>query len=246
MITKSRHIYATGVISTVLTSSIVAAVVFWLYPPEDVPRELMIDLTLTVGLTFPITSFMAALVLRNHRLSVELRRVVERDRLTDVATRDYFFAALEEEPKAYGISLMIDIDHFKQINDTYGHLAGDRVIREVADLIRQEVRAPDIVCRFGGEEFVVFLHRADASEGARIAERMRMAVETAEIRAGDVKVRATVSIGGSMKQAADDISVSIQLADAALYRAKQSGRNRIVMDPALCNQQANPGAAALT
>ncbi len=243
MITKNRHIYITGVVSTMLTSSIVAAVVFLLYPPEDIARELIIDLSLAVGLTFPITSFMASLVLRNHELSEELRRVVERDRLTDVATRDYFFAKLEQEPEAYGISLMIDIDHFKRINDTFGHLAGDCVIREVAGLIRQEVRTHDIVCRFGGEEFVVFLHRADASEGARIAERMRMAVEVAEIRVGDVKVRATVSIGGSMKQAADDVSVSIQLAHTALYKAKQSGRNRIVMDAAK-DGQADPATAA--
>ncbi len=168
--------------------------------------------------------------LRISRLTKKLKRIVNRDRLTDVATRDFFFTALSTESQAYGVSLMIDIDHFKQVNDTYGHFTGDQVIQKVAKILKQNVRASDIVCRFGGEEFVVFLAHAKPEEGWHIAERIRVETEKA-VTATDIgPIKVTVSIGGSLKQEIEQIDDAIRRADACLYEAKNAGRNQTIVD----------------
>ena len=180
-----------------------------------------------------LCAFPTALILfdgmrKNEELSAKLQKLVNRDRLTDVATRDYFFQRMEEAPDCFGVSLMIDIDHFKQVNDTYGHLFGDQVIHRVADVLRTAVRKEDIVCRFGGEEFVVFLEKYDAESGMRVAERIREQVQSQVMEHEGVEVRVTVSIGGALKDGVSEIEKSIQDADEALYVAKSEGRNRTV------------------
>jgi len=187
---------------------------------------------ITTIITVPIAFFIGMKLRENTRLSDELVRLVNRDRLTDVATRDFFFKRMENDPNAYGVSLMVDIDHFKQVNDEHGHYAGDAVIKHVSQVLRAEVRQQDIVCRFGGEEFVVFLHEVSADQGLVVAERMRTAVAAAAAPTGGEgpAVSVTVSIGGSLKERMTDINISIQQADAALYRAKSNGRNRTVVD----------------
>jgi diguanylate cyclase (GGDEF)-like protein len=164
------------------------------------------------------------------RLSQELTRLVNRDRLTDVATRDFFFKKLEEDEDAFGVSLMVDIDHFKEVNDTYGHLAGDAVILNVASVLKAQMRADDIVCRFGGEEFVVFLRSATAQEGEKIAERIRKSIAAAQTPTEQGAIGVTVSLGGSLKEQLENVEEAIKRADDCLYRAKAEGRNRIVME----------------
>ena len=166
---------------------------------------------------------------KNTVLADQLRDLVERDRLTDVATRERFFNAMDATPDAYGVSLMVDIDHFKTVNDTYGHLAGDEVIRQVAGVLRDNLRGNDIVCRYGGEEFVIFLHDHNLAQGGVIAERMRHAVQSLEIAHGGMPLSVTISIGGSMKDRITALDQSISEADRALYCAKKMGRNRIIM-----------------
>lgn len=182
----------------------------------------------TLAVSFPLLYFIMLQMLKNSRLSEELQRLVDRDRLTDVATRDFFFSRMAEAPDAYGVSLMVDIDYFKRINDTYGHLAGDEVIKEVAGLLRDSVRPEDIVARFGGEEFIIFLHDHGADAGFRVAERMRIAVSERRMVFDDIKVSVTVSIGCGLKEACAEISQAIHDADVALYEAKNSGRNRTI------------------
>lgn len=213
----------TGVACVIVTSTILMV-----YPPEDWPFELTISFVLTVTIASPVTYFMSRQLLTNWELSAELTRLVNRDRLTDVATRDYFFARMAAAPQAYGVSLMVDIDHFKMVNDTYGHLAGDKVIREVATLMKSAVNPDDIVARFGGEEFVVFLHDHDQSTGHIVAERMRFAIAERPIQYQGITLNVTVSIGCSLKATCDGIEAAIQASDAALYRAKAAGRNRTV------------------
>lgn len=195
---------------------------------SDLVKSALIALMCAV----PTCWFMGNEMLKNEELTKVLRGLVNRDRLTDAATRDYFFDRMEARPDSYGVSLMIDIDHFKSINDTYGHLAGDQVIRRVAEALRRSVREEDIVCRFGGEEFVVFLADHEAEHGVEIAERIRSAIENEVVRVRDATISVTVSIGGSLKDALTDINEALRLADDALYRAKESGRNQTVFaDP---------------
>lgn len=127
--------------------------------------------------------------------------------------------------------LFIDIDHFKRINDTYGHAAGDEVLREVADCIRATIRQSDVTARIGGEEFSVFLPAADEAGASGLAEKLRANIE--ELRpvvAGTEKIQVTASIGLASRQAHHLAIEHIQReADIAMYQAKQQGRNRVTV-----------------
>lgn len=125
--------------------------------------------------------------------------------------------------------LLIDLDYFKRINDTAGHLAGDEVLRQLASRIQSAVRTVDIVARYGGEEFVVILPETSPSGAMTFADRLRAGIEAHEFPIGDGIIRLTVSIGVSTFPAgniasADDLFAT---ADAAMYRAKQDGRNQV-------------------
>jgi diguanylate cyclase (GGDEF)-like protein len=121
---------------------------------------------------------------------------------------------------------MIDIDHFKKINDTHGHAAGDEVIKRVAGLIGECIRSTDKVARLGGEEFVVLLREADLDASNFLAERIREAVENGAATYRDTAIAATVSVGVTMVAASDrDVQDLIERADQALYLAKNNGRN---------------------
>jgi two-component system cell cycle response regulator len=129
--------------------------------------------------------------------------------------------------------LMIDLDHFKRVNDTYGHLVGDDVLRDVAQLLSRTIRGSDIVARYGGEEFLVLLPETDEGGAERFAERLREAVEQhefAKVSLAEV-LKLTASVGVAVFPAARVESVEdlFQRADAALYRAKAEGRNQVRM-----------------
>jgi diguanylate cyclase (GGDEF)-like protein len=125
--------------------------------------------------------------------------------------------------------LLIDIDYFKRVNDTAGHLAGDEVLRQVASHVQSAVRTVDIVARYGGEEFVVILPETSPVGGKAFAERLRQGIEAHEFNVGSLEIRLTVSIGISTFPAADITSADdlVARADAAMYRAKQDGRNQV-------------------
>lgn len=125
--------------------------------------------------------------------------------------------------------LAIDIDFFKNFNDTYGHQFGDYVLKEVVSVIKKSVRVIDIVCRYGGEEFFVILPNT-TREGAHItAERIRKNIENNIMRAGEKRINVTVSVGISIYPLdSEGIDKMIAAADTALYTAKERGRNRVV------------------
>ncbi|PSL00833.1 diguanylate cyclase (GGDEF)-like protein [Murinocardiopsis flavida] len=126
--------------------------------------------------------------------------------------------------------LIIDIDHFKRVNDTHGHLFGDQVLLGVAGTLTHQLRQTDLVGRFGGEEFVVLLPGADLAEACRIAERLRSRVGRMALPVGDTTATITVSIGIAMLGShGDDLIELLAAADLALYRAKDSGRNRVCL-----------------
>ena len=127
-------------------------------------------------------------------------------------------------------ALMIDLDHFKRLNDRYGHATGDRVLRAVAEGISAAVRADDTPTRYGGEEFAVVLRRADPQQAVEVAERIREHISSISIPELAVDERVTVSIGVAVAEShVTDPTLLLGHADAALYRAKREGRNRVVL-----------------
>ncbi|GLK54250.1 diguanylate cyclase (GGDEF)-like protein/PAS domain S-box-containing protein [Methylopila capsulata] len=169
------------------------------------------------------------------RLAREFERIATEDHLTGVLTRRAFLertSKLEDgQPRSQRQTsvLMLDIDHFKSINDTYGHPAGDQVLSETAAMIKASVRKQDIVGRLGGEEFAVFLPRCARDEAISVAERIRKSVESRIVSFNDRSLRATVSIGAtSASPKCIHLERLLTTADKALYEAKTSGRNRTV------------------
>lgn len=187
-----------------------------------------------------LTALLVVALTANHfQLSLLLRlyRQATHDALTGLLNRGALerrFAELEREASRTGKALpygllMMDIDHFKQVNDTHGHSVGDKVLREFARVIALQVRTGDVVARFGGEEFVVVLMGADITNAAQIAERIREAVESATLFDHDGHpVPVTTSIGVACPQGMESSEEVLKHADAHLYCAKAKGRNCVV------------------
>lgn len=174
----------------------------------------------------------------NVQLSIEAAIT---DALTGLHNRRYMeshLAALVEQACARGkplAVLVLDIDFFKSVNDTYGHDAGDDVLREFAVRMRKSIRGIDLACRYGGEEFVIVMPETDMSVAATVAERLRrrIATEAFPIDKGNKSIEVTISIGLAAIENANDTSANLlKRADQALYRAKRDGRNRVVADAA--------------
>jgi len=176
---------------------------------------------------------------RSHlqRLS-ELREMAVRDGLTRCYNNKYFKTRIEQEivrTKRYGNEMtlgMLDIDHFKRVNDTFGHPAGDAVLAHLASILTASVRSTDVVARFGGEEFGFLLIESAAPEAAIITDRLRERIERHQfivpaLAGGDLAVSCTVSIGLAAFQHGDTPQSLLGRADAALFEAKQRGRNQV-------------------
>lgn len=177
----------------------------------------------------------AAVSIENARLYETLQRLAVTDPLTKLFRRNYFEEQMDAELgrcRRYGRPLsvmMLDIDHFKSVNDTYGHAAGDAVLQGLAGLLRRYARKDDLIARYGGEEFVAYLVETD-EEGARLAgERVRTGTENQEFVLPDGrKLKVTISVGtASFPSDADDVATLVQRADLALYAAKHGGRNQV-------------------
>ena len=182
----------------------------------------------------------AALAIANRRLLAALQGMASTDARTGLANTRAFDQALEDTLAARTDSesvavLMLDLDHFKDFNDRYGHPAGDEALRAFSDVLRSCLRDGDVAARYGGEEFAVMLPQVDDATALAIAERIRSRTETTVISlAPGLTDRISVSIGIAVAptQAQDRIGL-LRLADEALYRAKQAGRNRIESGPTL-------------
>jgi diguanylate cyclase (GGDEF)-like protein len=179
----------------------------------------------------------AAIAIENARLFEETRQLSITDPLTGLANHRQFYDQLGREfrrSQRYRrplTLLMLDLDRFKQFNDTYGHLAGDQALRQTAEVLRQNARSVDILARYGGEEFAIILPETEASRALIQAERVRAAVagNTLDGLEGDAAKGVTVSVGlAALTPAMTRIEDLVQAADEALYRAKSGGRNRIV------------------
>lgn len=169
-----------------------------------------------------------------------LKRTAEVDALTGTYNRrgiDQWLARYFEGPGNSGQAfslLFVDIDHFKQINDLYGHACGDHCLRSVAEVLRATLRQQDLLGRYGGEEFIALLPKADTTVGRMIAERLRAAVEDHRIEWQGQLHQVTVSIGVSTRSAFDRTAATLlERADRALYTAKREGRNRVHVSAAV-------------
>jgi len=186
--------------------------------------------------------------IRRKRLEERLRENYQRslsmaltDELTGLYNRRYVFAHLNEllgrmtEASGGNALMLVDIDHFKQVNDRHGHPAGDAVLREIAERAVRQVRSVDLVGRLGGEEFVIVMPETSLGGAIVVAERLRAAVaeEPFVLQGKGDKVRVTVSVGIAMtgEGHGDTLENLLQRADEALYAAKDAGRNRIITFP---------------
>ena len=175
------------------------------------------------------------LALNNAIAHDRLQRLAAVDPLTGIYNRRFGLGRLHEEfTRAVRTStflgvLMLDIDHFKLINDTYGHLIGDRILKSTCTIVRSLLREGDVLFRYGGEEFVAVLPAAAEGDLRKMGDRLRRAIEDSSLSDGSKTVRITVSIGGSAypNQNVEDEDTLVRLADEAMYRAKDSGRNRV-------------------
>ena len=164
-------------------------------------------------------------------------RIAVTDELSGLASRRYFETRLAEEwarQERYGAPLavaILDLDHFKSINDTYGHPAGDRVLRRFGEIVRGEIRSSDVACRYGGEEFAILFAESTAAAASAVAERIRRALKRDAFDWEGRSFHATVSAGVAGAEDAREPSTILFRADEALYRAKDGGRNRVVVWP---------------
>src|SRR5690606_19876475 len=162
----------------------------------------------------------------------ELQHQSRTDTLTRMPNRRYFdevvAAEFERSRRGNGALalLIVDIDHFKQFNDQYGHSRGDEVLRQVAEALGNGVRRGDHVCRFGGEEFALILPGTDGADAAEVAESLRSTV--ASTTTSDAPVTVSIGVASTRDHAFDSIDDLFKAADSALYRAKREGRNRVV------------------
>lgn len=166
----------------------------------------------------------------------DLRRMALVDHLTGLANRRYAEMSLRsklDEMERYGWPvglLYLDVDHFKQVNDTYGHPVGDRALRMVGKTLATNARSFDLVSRWGGEEFVAILVNVDGAELLRIGERVRVLVQESVLTEGPDRIRVTLSVGATLAKPRDTLESLIGRADELMYRSKITGRNRLSSD----------------
>lgn len=158
------------------------------------------------------------------------------DSLTGARNREYLDGLLVTELSYadrhdHDLSFVLfDLDHFKSVNDTYGHPAGDSVLSKVAEAVRSQLRAEDSLCRYGGEEFGIVLRNIDLAGAHAMGERVRSVIEDLAVKHEALEIKVTASVGCASRRELAEVSPSslISLADERLYKAKQSGRNRVV------------------
>jgi diguanylate cyclase (GGDEF)-like protein len=184
---------------------------------------------------FEMFSKNLSLALRNAVTYEQLQKLAANDPLTGIYNRRFGMTRLNEEfnrairtSSPLGV-LIFDIDHFKQVNDTYGHTVGDRVLLSVTQVAKMALRKGDFIIRYGGEEFMIILPGASKEDTVFIAERLRHMVEESSCSHGSQQIKITVSVGATSlpEFSAENESELIQQADEAMYRAKELGRNRV-------------------
>lgn len=180
-------------------------------------------------------------VLETKRLMENLRDSTLRDPMTGLNNRRFLEEYVEtlvssvHRKRTHVAILMLDLDYFKMVNDTYGHDAGDAVLKALSSLLKQSVRASDLVIRYGGEEFLIILIDSEGQAADNVAEKIRLAVENLKVQIAGITLQKTISIGiADFPTDSDTFWQAVKFADVALYQAKETGRNRVVrFNPAM-------------
>jgi len=167
------------------------------------------------------------------RSLAELSELVRTDPLTGIANYRYFILALEQEMERTRRSaqpttlIMLDIDHFKQVNDQWGHEVGNQALIHITELMQQSIRKLDIPCRYGGEEFAIILPNTDLAASIPVAERLRQSIEETPLQADGERITMTVSLGIDTFATVEEVHAEelVRRTDHYLYQAKQEGRN---------------------
>ena len=189
---------------------------------------------------------------KRYELEKRLEELSYTDTLSGLHNRRYFMEFLQKELQRYARHgkpfslLMVDIDHFKKINDTYGHPIGDVVIQAISDVLKQEVREMDFVARIGGEEFAVVLPDTEEAKAVEVAERIRETAGSTVLRIPDLpSIRFTISVGIAMAEPGYDVSAILRASDTALYEAKARGRDRVCFfeGDVKCSEGKNPAVS---
>ncbi len=180
----------------------------------------------------PCVLWVAVNITHRKQMEDELRRLATTDTLTGVSNRRHLLEQAENEirrARRYGhplTVLLLDVDHFKRVNDTFGHRAGDKVLQRIAQVCADRLRDSDVFGRTGGEEFVAMLPETDAAGAEPLANRLRQAVADLELPEPMENFGVSISVGGAQLQQGDNVDSLIGRADQALYAAKRQGRNR--------------------
>jgi diguanylate cyclase (GGDEF)-like protein len=214
-------------------------------PPLQLAIAHWVNVALVFAMFYGLAAYFRAQVLRAERQLLKMATV---DPLTGLANRSQFHVRATAElarsrRERQPLSLMLaDVDFFKRINDEFGHDAGDRVLRRLAELMQQALRESDVLARWGGEEFLALLPASDTDQARQVAERVRQAVASVQIDIGGQLLQVTMSFGVAGLEPALDAETDLQSAtlraDRALYTSKQNGRNRVT-----CATGAEPGPA---
>ena len=213
----------------IIQSGAVGSVVQLLAPPEKAAELLTSAPYINVYLRE------AAPVLETKRLMENLRDATLRDPMTGLNNRRFLEEYVEtlvasvQRKRTQAAILMLDLDYFKMVNDTYGHDAGDAVLKALSSLLTQSVRASDLVIRYGGEEFLIILIDSEGVAADNVAEKIRLAVENLQVQVAGITLQKTISIGiADFPTDSDTFWQAVKFADVALYQAKERGRNRVI------------------
>lgn len=222
--------FTAGIALVVLLGSVTLR--FVILPPDLAMRTLLPGSVMALLLAAPIAWVVGQRMREVCRLGARLEHAINHDPLTGVHTRLSFYDKTRQPSERARAVIVTDIDNFKGFNDRHGHFAGDQALRQFAAILTSNCRAADIVARFGGEEFVLVIMGAGASEAITIAERLAARVRTSPIFFGEQTLRLTASFGVTVLPPGGDMDSAIQQADRALYRAKHAGRDRACLyDP---------------
>lgn len=215
-----------------IATEILVVIFYSIFFEERLLLDMVLSGIIVLVVGYPIGYVVINQNVKLRRLTLELDQAARIDGLTGLPNRRTFFAearpAFAAGLPGRGAFLYIDADHFKRLNDDFGHAAGDKVLYAIATAIRHCVRQGETVARLGGEEFGVYLAGADWSIAMDVAERIRRRTARIGAEAGLGPEAVTVSIGVALREGAETLEALMARADRNLYAAKQSGRNRIV------------------